>query len=81
MRKIIAIVSLALLSPLAALADMAGGEQSYGMMSWGNMMSWGGMMGGGGSFWFFTAGLTGLVWLIVGILLIIWLWQEINKKK
>ncbi|MBI2042624.1 MAG: hypothetical protein HYT21_02700 [Candidatus Nealsonbacteria bacterium] len=79
MRKIIAIVSLALLSPLAALADMAGGEQSYGMMSWGNMMSWGGMMGGG-SFWFFIAGLTGLVWLIVGVLLIIWLGRAINKK-
>ena len=73
MRKIILTVSLFLLSPFMALADMADG-QNYGMMSWG------GMMGGGGYFWFFMAGLTGLVWLIVGILLIMWLWKEMNKK-
>ena len=46
MRKIILTVSLFLLSPFMALADMADG-QNYGMMSGGNMMSWGGMMGGG----------------------------------
>lgn len=80
MKKIILTASLLLMSPLAVLADMADG-QSYNMMSGVNMMSWGGMMGGGGSFWFFIFGLGSLVWLVVGVLLIIWLWGEISKKK
>ena len=47
------------------------------MMSWGNTM--GNMMGGGG-FWSFTFTLTSLVWLIAGVLLIVWLWQQVTKK-
>lgn len=52
------------------------------MMNYGaNMMnSWGGMMAGWGSFWFFIFALGAIVWLIVGILVIAWLWKEINKK-
>ena len=38
-----------------------------------------GMMGyGGGASFFMVAG--GLVWVIVGILAGVWLWQNINKK-
>ncbi|MBU3968715.1 hypothetical protein KJ991_00650 [Patescibacteria group bacterium] len=40
---------------------------------------WGGMMGYGGLWsWFMV--LIPVVWLIVGILVIIWLWGKINKK-
>ncbi len=39
------------------------------------------MMGWGGMGWFGSLGfLTWLVYLAVGVLLIIWLWQKINHK-
>lgn len=41
------------------------------------MYQWGGMMGGGA--WGTLAFLTWIVWLAVGVLLIIWLWQKISK--
>ena len=42
---------------------------------YGSMMGWGGMG------WFGSLGfLTWLVYLAVGVLLIIWLWQKINHK-
>lgn len=37
-----------------------------------------GMMGYGGSGFFMVMG--GIVWLVVGILAGVWLWQNINKK-
>ncbi len=40
---------------------------------------WEGMMGSG--MWGWTGGLLHLVWLIAGVLLIIWLWQQLTKKK
>jgi hypothetical protein len=43
------------------------------MMNYG----WGGMMGGGS--WGWLLGLTWLVWLAVGILLVVWLWKQIQK--
>ena len=44
---------------------------SHGM--WGDMM--------GSSVWGWAAILLHLVWLIAGILLIVWLWQQLTKKK
>lgn len=45
---------------------------------------WGGMMGGGWGFgWglgMFLVVATWLVWLVVGVMLIIWLWRQIDKK-
>lgn len=52
----------------------------------GNIMgaNWGGMMSGGwGVGWGLGAFLivaTWLVWLVVGVMLIIWLWRRISKK-
>lgn len=40
------------------------------------MMGYGGGMGGFG--FFMIAG--GLIWTVVGILVAVWLWQQINKK-
>lgn len=66
MKKIFNLLKFSFLTvPFFALAD---GE---GMM----MNGWGGM---GASGWFF--GITWIVWLIVGILAAVWLWQQINKK-
>lgn len=49
-----------------------------------NMMgtNWGGMMGSGWGFgfWAWLAVSTWLIWLVVGVLLIIWLWRLISKK-
>jgi len=36
---------------------------------------WSGMMGG----WGWLMGLTWIVWLVVGILLVVWLWQKVRK--
>lgn len=44
----------------------------------GGIMPWTGMMGGG--FWFWILWLTSIVWLVVGILVIVWLWKKITKK-
>lgn len=57
------------------------------MRGGGNPMmgtGWGDMMGGWNGFgvfgsWLVT--LTWFVWLIVGILVVIWLWRQINKKQ
>lgn len=69
MRKIFNLLKFSLLViPFFALAD------GDGMMMDGWGMGWG--MGAGG--WFF--GITWIVWLIVGILAAVWLWQQINKK-
>jgi len=45
------------------------------MMNFG----YGSMMGGWGTFGLLGL-LTWLVWLAVGVLLVVWLWQKINKK-
>ena len=37
--------------------------------------SWGGMMGS----WGWLMSLTWIVWLVVGILLVVWLWQKVRK--
>jgi uncharacterized membrane protein YhhN len=41
----------------------------------------GGMMGWGGGVFSLICGLFVVVWLIVGILLIVWLWRQISKDK
>lgn len=47
------------------------------MMNFG----YGPMMGWNGGGWFGTLGfLTWIVWLAVGVLLVIWLWQKVNGK-
>ena len=45
----------------------------------GGCGGWGWMMGYGG-LWSWFSVLIPVVWLIVGILVIIWLWGKINKK-
>jgi len=58
---------VAYVAPFVALAD--GG--------YGSMMPWGwGMMGGGNFFMFLAM----IVWLVVGVLAAIWLWQHIDRK-
>lgn len=49
------------------------------MGTWGGYD--GGMMGGygGGGTFFLLAGLTWVVWLVVGVLLAVWLWKQIKK--
>lgn len=80
MRKIkfLAIIFPSLVSlPVLAHADGADtGEMMSG--SWGNMMNMMGMGNMTGGSWLVS--LLYLVWLIVGILAIIWLWQQITKK-
>ncbi len=47
-------------------------------VEYGHMMDWsGGMMGGT---WGVLGLITWVVWLIVGILAVVWLFQQINKK-
>ncbi|MDP3900861.1 MAG: hypothetical protein Q8Q38_00765 [bacterium] len=46
--------------------------QPLGMMSWGAM--------GSGGFWPLLLLFAGIVWLVVGILAIVWLSRQINKK-
>jgi len=83
MKKIIFLLPLIFLAlPFLASAQMHFGDfdatttngQWYGMMNWGTGY---GMMGYGflGIF-----SLISIVWLVVGILAIVWLWQSINKK-
>lgn len=64
------------------MGGMMGGYGTSGMMgNWGNY----GMMGGGtGSWiglWSWLGFLAMIVWLVVGILLIVWLLQKIRKNK
>jgi len=56
-----------------ALTDDHTLNQINPMMGGYNMMNW----GGGGS-WLIT--FTWVVWTFVGVLLAIWLWQQITKK-
>lgn len=46
----------------------------------GGMMQ-GGWMGGAGMFWSWIMGLAGLVWLLVGILLVVFLFKKISTPK
>lgn len=64
-------LALAFLSPLAVLAD---GRLDSGMMGWGYGQ---GMMGGYGGFFMVAYS---LIFLILGVLAIVWLWQHIDKK-
>lgn len=74
MKKIVFILSAILLvSPFLVLAHSDSGVID------GHMMGWGGMMGQGGG-WFWLAAFTWLVWLVVGILLIVWLLKKISQK-
>ncbi|MEK7652648.1 MAG: hypothetical protein AAB334_01740 [Patescibacteria group bacterium] len=69
--------------PSVVLADgryMMDFDSVGGYGGWGGWGGWGGMMGGGGFFWSLFMVLIPVVWLIVGILAIIWLWEKINKK-
>lgn len=68
--------SLLVFLPVVALGHTGEVNESYGhMMDWPNG---GGMMGGGVFGFFFF--LSWLVWLAVGMLALVWLWQKINKK-
>lgn len=70
MKKIIySILGVAVLSPSIASACIEDFGVRYGMM--------GGYYGGGLST-FMAMG--GIVWIMVGILAGVWLWQNINKK-
>ncbi|MEX0877711.1 MAG: hypothetical protein WDZ40_02485 [Candidatus Spechtbacterales bacterium] len=62
---------------LAHTEDTYSDGGSFHMMDW-HMGNGVGMMGGG-VFGFFAL-LTWLVWLVVGILAVVWLWQDINRK-
>lgn len=53
---------------------MRGGDFGRGGMPWTNMMNF------GGGFWGGAMSLASIVWLIVGILAAVWLWQQITKK-
>lgn len=63
------IFGITAVSPFIASAciESFGGHSGYGMMGYG-----------GGAGFFMVAG--GLVWVGVGILACVWLWQNINKK-
>ena len=63
-------LALAFLSPLAVLANGADADYGWGMMRWG-------MMGGYGGFFMIAYS---LIFLILGVLAIVWLWQHIDKK-
>ncbi|OHA84397.1 MAG: hypothetical protein A2937_01505 [Candidatus Yonathbacteria bacterium RIFCSPLOWO2_01_FULL_47_33b] len=64
------VIGLAVMTPTLASACFSnGGFERYGMMGYGY---------GGGAHVFMVAG--GLVWIVVGILAGVWLWQQINKK-
>lgn len=70
MKKITyAILGAAVLSPSIASACIEDFGVGYGMM--------GGYNGGGFST-FMVMG--GIVWIVVGVLAGVWLWQNINKK-
>lgn len=62
--------------PLAVFAN--GVQADCGNFGTG-MMGWMGGMGYGG-LWFWLAPFITLVWLTAGVLLIVYLWQKINKK-
>jgi uncharacterized membrane protein len=77
--KKIAMIS-ALLLPFAAMAQSRMQQRydydgSYGMMGFG-----GGMHGGLFGIWSLVMSIGFVLWLIVGGLLVVWLWQQINKK-
>lgn len=65
--------ALLAIMPTLALANGVH-EEGYGSM----MQGWGGMMAGG--LWGVFAFLTWIVWLTVGVLAMIWLWNNIAKK-
>ncbi len=60
-------IGLALLVPALASACFEDWGGGYGMMGYG-----------GGAGFFMVAG--GLVWIVVGILAGVWLWQNISRK-
>ena len=47
------------------------------MMNYGPYMMWG---GGGWGFWGAIVALGVVAWTVVGVLLAVWLWKQINKK-
>jgi len=50
---------------------------AFANTGYGYTMPWGwGMMGGGNLFMFLAM----IVWLVVGVLAAVWLWQHISKK-
>lgn len=75
---------IVLLLPLLLVALPAAAQ--YGMMDrenvgvGGSMTGWGGMMGNGFGLWNGLVVLMFVVWLVAGILLIVWLWEQIKKK-
>ena len=67
-------LALASLSPLAVLANGTDADYGWGMMRGGMMGGYGGFFGG-----FFMIAYP-LIFLILGVLAIVWLWQHIDKK-
>ena len=51
---------------------------ALGMMGWGYGGGYG-MMGDFG-FWGWILSLGAIVWVVVGVLLIVWLWKQIEKR-
>lgn len=72
--------------PAIALALFSGFQANAGTMNWYRddawaygMMPW--MSSWTGGFWMWVMGLSMLVWLMVGILLLMWIWKQLTKKK
>ena len=70
MKKIKLVLTTILTAPFFALANGAD-VRGWGMMPWG-MMGY----GWGGFFMFAYSS----IFLIIGVLIIVWLWQHIDKK-
>ena len=68
------ILASGLFTPLFALANGTDGDFGWGMMRGGMMGGYGGFFGG----FFMLAYST--IFLVLGVLAIIWIWQHIDKK-
>ncbi|MBI2607885.1 MAG: hypothetical protein HYW51_03605 [Candidatus Doudnabacteria bacterium] len=78
MKKLLYIGMLGMLGlPLTVSAhiDSVDSHTDEGMGYWPGM---GHMFGSGAFSWF--GYLMAIIWLVIGVLVIIWLWQKINKK-
>jgi len=74
MKSLKLVLASGLAAPLFTLANGIDGDFGWGMMRWGMMGGYGGFFGG----FFMLAYST--IFLVLGVLAIIWLWQHIDKK-
>ena len=79
MKKILfGFITLMLSLPIAAIAHLGEEVEEHVEYMNNNWTGMGHMYGSGPFFWIIY--LTSIVWLLVGVLLIVWLWQKISKK-